>query len=182
MRRLSKDGEALLHQQLWCVGADIRRCEGNLLLAFGAERARPGVGEPGSSRYVVRQGDAVMALWGFGCCFGDPARGSVVLRRYAFRPRWSAEADPPATHTIERLGAWHHPMDIVGWARALSLTADACDWFADYEQFVRRTAGGAWRRDVLAHWDSPHADARAVIGAWQALAEGLRAQAARHHS
>src|SRR5687768_12975270 len=37
-KALEKQGEALLEQQMWCWGCDVRRQEGNLLLAYGCER------------------------------------------------------------------------------------------------------------------------------------------------
>lgn len=37
-KAVEKQGEALLEQQMWCWGGDVRRQEGNLLLAYGCER------------------------------------------------------------------------------------------------------------------------------------------------
>ena len=49
--RVRRRGEAVLHQQCWCWGQDIRRVAGNLLLDNGFDKHRPLDGKEGSSAY-----------------------------------------------------------------------------------------------------------------------------------
>jgi hypothetical protein len=50
---IRRRGAELLHLQCWLWGCDIRRAEGNLLLAYGFSRQRPPSGAAGSSAYLM---------------------------------------------------------------------------------------------------------------------------------
>ena len=82
-----KRGAALLHQQCWCWGYDVRRqnADGraNLLVELGFERVPPPDGVHGATTYRLRQSDGLtITLWGFGLCFGDDGGRNF---RVAFR-------------------------------------------------------------------------------------------------
>ena len=51
LNNVRKIGTTLLDQQLWCWGQDIRRTEGNALLAYGFTKHRPLEGKHGSTAY-----------------------------------------------------------------------------------------------------------------------------------
>ncbi len=85
-----KRGAALLHQQCWCWGCDIRRESGgaraNLLLQWDFERTPPPDGILGATTYAWRGPNGENAtLWGFGLCFGD-ANGQIFVSRFGFSP------------------------------------------------------------------------------------------------
>ena len=72
LNKVRKTGTLLLDQQLWCWGQDIRRVDGNALLAYGFTRHRPPEGEHGSPAYEWRgSGRSRVILWGFGFFYGD---------------------------------------------------------------------------------------------------------------
>lgn len=175
----AKAGEALLHQQLWCFGADIRRCEGNLLLAYGFLRRRASQGEVGSSAYLHAAAGGSLALWGWGIWYGEPEAGSVFLRRYAFRPKWHPSPLCPDAHTPERLGLWTAPRGSET-TQVRALMAALCEAVADYERWVEHYAPG-WRRTVLREWDTPRVAAEATVAAWSAWADRFRKSVAPGH-
>jgi len=173
----AKAGEALLHQQLWCFGADIRRCEGNLLLEYGFDRRRASAGGVGSSAYLHTTPHGSLALWGWGLWYGEPETGSVFLRRYAFRPKWHSSPHCPETHTPERLGQWTAPR-FEERARTRALMASLCDSLAAYERWVQDRAP-RWRTQALREWDTPLVAAGSTAEAWSAWAERFRVTAPR---
>ncbi|MCS6801805.1 MAG: hypothetical protein RMM58_01560 [Chloroflexota bacterium] len=137
--------DALVDQQFWCWGQDIRRPEGNLLLAFGFERTRPPAGVLGSSCYRLAGAGREVVLWGWGLLLVGPA-GGVFLPRHGFAPRpalaplaapcWSPEGLPPLGDApVPGTGRWFQA---------------AADWIADYEAWVLATVGLAYRRACAA--------------------------------
>ena len=62
---------ALLDQQMWCWGCDIRHGEGNVLLQYGFSRWRPPEGTLGSTAYQLEAPPSrQVVLWGFGVGIG----------------------------------------------------------------------------------------------------------------
>ena len=91
LNKVRKIGTTLLDQQLWCWGQDIRRAEGNALLAYGFTKHRPPEGKHGSTAYEWRgSGSSRVILWGFGFFYGDGDRGGLFLQRYKFAPKQTA--------------------------------------------------------------------------------------------
>ena len=85
LNKIRKIGTMLFDQQLWCWGQDIRRAEGNALLAYGFTKHRPPEGKHGSTAYEWRSsGRNRVVLWGFGFFYGDGDRGGLFLQRYKF--------------------------------------------------------------------------------------------------
>jgi hypothetical protein len=67
--------------QMWCLGCDIRRAEGNLLLHYGFERRRPEEGVPGSSHYFKQIDPShQIHLWGFAMIVTNPLCGLCLKR------------------------------------------------------------------------------------------------------
>ncbi len=81
----------------------MRHASGNLLLAYGFDRARPPQNVIGASAYQLRlladethPRERVIALWGFGIWDGEWAQdgseiGGIFIGRADFEPRWSAD-------------------------------------------------------------------------------------------
>jgi hypothetical protein len=154
--------QLLLHQQCWQWGQDIRRPEGNLLLAYGLERMRPPAGIAGSSTYFVGVAGGWIRLWGFGLVYAQNGR-AVYLHRYQFEPLLvdpSAAREPIWTPDLLRpIGGW----DPQTGAKALV-------WIANYERWVLREFGLSYRRSVLWNWHEPAVLPEQLPAAWETLA------------
>ena len=82
---------ALLSQQIWYWGQDIRRTQGNLLVEFGFQRVKPPVGEEiEDSVYTLNLTEnRSIILRGFGVYYRDNAHGTIFLPRYEFIPGYT---------------------------------------------------------------------------------------------
>lgn len=179
--RLRRRGEALLHQQCWCWGQDIRRPEGNLLLMRGFARTRQPDGAPGGTRYCLSLAPGRrITLWGWGLMASDLACGTLLIGRYAFVPRFSPDWRA-ARHA-------HAPGDVQGltvpwtrdhWRAASALLTQALEWTAAYEAWVAEVAGAPYRDGVLTAWGHGRDRAATLPQAWRRLARECEAAAAR---
>jgi hypothetical protein len=179
--RLRRRGEALLHQQCWCWGQDIRRAEGNLLLQRGFSRTRQPHGAAGGTRYslTLAPGRRV-SLWGWGLMAADLDLGTLLLGRYAFVPRysrdWRAGRDAHAPGDVEGLAmAWGGD----DWRAAGALLTVALEWTASYEAWVTAVAGAPYRDGVLTAWGHGRDRAATLPGAWRRRGRAGEAAAAR---
>ena len=169
-----KRGAALLHQQCWCFGFDIRRqLEGqraNLLLELGFEKTSP-PSKPGATMYQRREpGGELVTLWGFGMCFGD-ANGGVFVSRFSFWPRLGEVAAPKAAHAPDQLGDFRAARRLGECECALCYFARALVWLADYEREVERVAGLSHREIALKEWRHAASSPGAIAGQWEHLAK-----------
>ena len=166
---LRKRATAMLNQQFWIFGFDIRRAEGNLLLADGFTKHRPPAGNPITcSRYSQHLSETeAIALWGFGLYFTCAECGSIFLPRHAISPIYSPESGLNAN-------AWD-PDDLVALRQPESkddmqacrrLLVDALGWVRDYESRVLAEHGEGYRSDVLAAWKRPACAANAIASEW----------------
>jgi hypothetical protein len=163
-----------MHQQCWQWGMDIRAPQGNLLLDFGFQRARPPEGRLGSSRYQLRLSSrATITLWGFGFYYARSGKGGVYVNRYECEPRfgcragfleevWTKEAVPVAGS---------HPPDE---RTLLYLTAKAYAWISGYERWVLERFGVAYRRSSLREWHEAAILPERFPGEWMRLSEQAR--------
>jgi hypothetical protein len=156
---IRKRGSALLHQQCWLWGQDIKRTEGNLLLAHGFERIRPPDGVAGSSQYTLAvAGDFSVRLWGFGIYFG--AGTGIFLNRFEFIPREARRSD-----------LWQaREMTALPRARDFSLLAQTLRWIGAYEAWVLRTLGPEHRKTCLIGWPGAATSPGSIAEAWNELA------------
>jgi hypothetical protein len=165
-------GTALLHQQMWCWGYDIRRSEGNVLSHYGFTRQRAPVDVRGSSVYTLHGdcGRRIM-LWGFGLLYAQVGTGSLFLRRYAFAPHLTASPDVFTTvWSPEHLPALNVPLTLEEAQLAQSLLTDALHWISRYEQWIQEQYGSEYRRDCLAEWKQTVVPAEKVASEWERLA------------
>jgi hypothetical protein len=169
---LRSHGVALLGQQCWCWGQDVRREAGNLLLAFGFERHRPPEGEKGASMYSLTpcSGQQVV-LWGFGFWYGAHALGGIYVNRFQFLPLATrcAELTPPIWNT-EQMQALLKPDCSES---ACLLLSTALFWIASYERWTQRVLGVAYREESLADYPQRILPAAEMPIAWERLAEAV---------
>jgi len=167
---IARRGKALLNQQCWLWGQDIKRVEGNLLLVHGFERLRPPDGLSGSSQYTLPlPGNLNVRLWGFGIYFG--AESGIFLNRFEFIPREASMAD-----------LWQ-ARDMTGLprARSLFLLVQILRWIGAYEAWVLRSFGPEYRKSCLCGWQGGNVIRPDLIPeAWRELALLVERSSAPH--
>ncbi len=170
-------GRILLNQQLWLWGQDIRRPEGNALIAYGFARSTPPEGQRGSNTYLLRLPDgASILLWAFGFFYQREELGGVFLPRFGFTPRLARCAAPPeGVWSATQLRDCCPPHGAQAWARAHRLFIPALRWVADYERWVLGARGADYRRSCVGSWQKEQVPAEGLDGAWDALAEACDA-------
>jgi hypothetical protein len=162
---------ALLHQQCWCWGYDVRCPEGNLLVEYGFVRKRPPVDCKGSSAYLLqRNQQRSVALWGFGFFYGDATHGGLFLSRYNWTLRYAATAQPPVAWKIDQLHEFRPPRCGPECASALLLLEGALEWLAEYEGWVMQRRGPQYRERSLDQWPHSILEPQQVPGEWQRMA------------
>jgi hypothetical protein len=167
-----KKGTALLHQQMWCWGCDIRRPEGNLLLTYGFTRERPPEGVLGSSAYSLHRPDGRgMGLWGFGLFATQEGEGSLFLKRYEFAPRLSSLTTLPTTiWTLAQLPPLRLPQTEEEASFLQRLFRDLLLEISRYERRVRETRGEAYREGCLKDWQQRVCPAQRMAEDWERFA------------
>jgi hypothetical protein len=159
---IRRSGLALLHQQCWLWGQDIKRAEGNLLLQHGFQRLRPAPGQSGSSQYTLQLGDTLhVRLWGFGMYFGRDQ--GLFMNRFEFIPRIAELSDLWQAQKMTHLPR----------ASDLSLLPIALRWIADYEQWVLTTRGSSYRSACFQNWKAAVGTPHRLPTLWQQLAEAV---------
>lgn len=168
---------ALMHQQCWCWGCDIRRAAGNLLIEWGADRVPPPSrgGEQSSAYHVRTATGAWLGLWGFGIAVIPPEGPAVFLNRYAVAP---AITDAEAIRSV-----WH-PRDLPvcrpdGSLRSWWAASHALYWIATYESWVAETAGASWRRACSEAWKGSVVAGDELAHAWHSMALEITRQLVR---
>ena len=177
---LRKQAADLLSQQIWCWGRDILRAEGNWLLETGFERIEaPADRENCSSVYSLElPPNRRVVLRGFGVFYGDDEFGSVFLKRYDFRPRYSINS------TLERppwsdadLPKFDAP-DASQRDACASLTVSLIDWIQSYEAAIVDELGIRYRQSTLDEWNTgkqPIVPAEKMACTWRSLGVAVAA-------
>jgi hypothetical protein len=162
-------GVALLDQQFWCWGCDVKR-DDNLFLRYGFEKFKQDK-DLGASAYTYTFADsAFIRLWGGSVLFHDPAIGSVQIRRFEFHPR--------VVPVGEALRYPVHPEypqpDTESDCLRLAHIAQRCiSWFADYERWVVETVGIVYRQNTVMAWEKQAVKtipAETMAGMWADMA------------
>lgn len=163
--QILRRGTALLHQQCWLWGCDIRRSEGNLLLAYGFARQADPEGKRSTQYTLVLKDGSIVRLWGSGLYFGDQEEG-VFLNRFAFEPRLV-----PFTQD------WQDPARLKEAPRYLDFQrlSAACAWVGAYEAWTLLQLGKAYRRVCLSSGPDPAQEAEGIAAGWRQLAKDLAA-------
>jgi hypothetical protein len=165
--RIQRRGQQLLSQQCWLWGRDVKRNDGNLLMAFGFERLRPPEETSGSTQYTLHiSSDFRVQLWGFGMYFGSDQ--GIYVNRYEFVAR-----------TVSFKGGWWQGPDSIGSlprSQDLHLLAQASAWIAAYESWVLRTAGLPYRQSALQGWKNRACRVSEIPAFWTQLSRDIRLQ------
>ena len=178
LNKVRKTGTLLLDQQLWCWGQDIRRVDGNALLAYGFTRHRPPEGKHGSPAYEWRgSGRSRVILWGFGFFYSDGGRRGIFLRRYKFAPKQTASVyfSLPIWN-LGQLPELTQPCDAEGWRRVFSLLTQGLTWIADYERWIISEYGLDYRQRCIEAWRKKCIPAHEMAAKWHELVEYLLSQ------
>jgi len=148
--RFSTRGEALLDQQMWCWGCDVRRVDENLLLDYGCTKRPAPVPHLRSAYTVWLDETCALTLWGWGVWIAREALGSLFISRSRFKvratttvhllPQAWCEADLPLKH--ERVALDH----------CAPLLATALTWIATYEKWVSTRTVPTYRDTLLESW------------------------------
>lgn len=158
-------GLAAIERQLWCLGQDIRRPEGNLLIEYGFERNRPGVSVMGSSAYSLDDGSTQLTVWGWGIAIAKEGQGALWIRRNNFEPQWSPiEKMPSTVFRPEDLPRSVAPSTTIEEAGALELFHALCDTLTKYETWISLNTESSYRTDVLSRHASRRQEVVAVEG------------------
>ena len=143
---IKRRGEALLNQQCWTWGRDVRRAEGNLLVNYGFEQFRRPDDACGGTAYRLELTDdssspRSLTLWGFGFYFASAAQtGGIFMNRFNFTPELSEtlQLDLPLWH-FDQLPLRYSPRNENEARRALYLLAEACMVVEGYEGIFAQT-------------------------------------------
>lgn len=176
---LRQRAAALLDQQMWCWGCDVRHPAGNLLLAYGAEK-RPAPELRLHSAYSFQLGtDTALNLWGWGIWIACQSCGSVFVSRAKFRVRYTGQAnqtpqawcecDLPPTRTAVTSGELY----AVG-----NLLSEMCRWISAYESWLLTQVDCDYREQAIAAWPerkrhSGGVRAAEMAASWIVLSEML---------
>jgi hypothetical protein len=168
-RDLRREVAALLHQQCWCWGCDIRRPCGNLLVHYGATRVPPLDGRRGgSSAYHVALRDGTwLGLWGFGLAIVPGAGVPVLLGRYTPWPQVLSSGSLTRVWAPPDLPARTRTDDASAWWSVLR----ALRWIATYEAWVLAEAGAEWRDATTHEWEPAVVPGRGMAARWQQIVE-----------
>lgn len=164
-----------MHQQCWCWGCDIRRPEGNLLLAYGFQRRRPPEGVHGGSAYTYELDSmASIRLWGFGLFFRIRGLSALYVNRYEFLPRLApSDQLPDSVFLPEQVPATLIPKNLTETEVAEGMLSRVMRWVAAYEAWVLDICGLAYRDSCLRGWDQPCIDPLEAPERWRSLAAAL---------
>ncbi|NDJ62583.1 MAG: hypothetical protein GYB67_15755 [Chloroflexi bacterium] len=143
----------LLEQQMWCWGCDVCRAQGNLLLAYGAEK-RPSPDARHHSAYAFQTDkDAVLNLWGWGIWLAHRRQGSLFISRSRFRVRYSPEVlQVPEAWQARDLPPMIGARDDKEAGYAADLLAAALKWIGDYERWLCSQVEVDYRERILKTW------------------------------
>ena len=141
-------GMALLDQQFWCWGYDIREA-GNLFLRYGFEQYRQPK-ESGGTYYTLQPTKGtVLRLWGANLVYRDVDHGVLHISRQWFEPRLLPDDYALSSDVPEASQAPNTPYDCI---RAAHLAVRVMQWAANYERWVLETAGLAHRESAVQAW------------------------------
>jgi hypothetical protein len=172
-----RNAAALLDQQLWALGYDIRCAEGNQLIAAGCERLAAPPELDCASCYRVTDVDGVrLTFRGFGLVCEHDDAGALFIERYHFAMRWVAAAPSGWTPwRAESVADWRVvPLEQrgeCGW-----LASSAARWLARYEADLAERFGPERRQFTLDQRQQKPPitlDGDRMASAWQGVAEDL---------
>ncbi|MBC7798308.1 MAG: hypothetical protein H7Z37_15670 [Pyrinomonadaceae bacterium] len=180
---LRETGEKLLHHQCWCWGKDILYPNGNLLIKRGFERVAVRKGKTGNNAYSLQLEDSrQLVLWGFGIAFADEmTKKSVFFERYNFAPQIiDAPRIALPVCSKDELCARRFPRCSEDLETSLKLTIDLLRFLILYENWVEKSCGSVWRRNVLRGWENAALTNAEMQRGWRKLLRTLEKQRQRY--
>jgi len=179
-KTVEKQGEALLEQQMWCWGCDVRRQEGNLLLAYGCERY-PSPDPRFHSAYTYALcADCTLTLWGWGVWIAREGTGSIFLSRSRFRVSFTPDVYLyPQAWQADDLPSGKSPRAPTAQTNTHCLLAEAMTWIGDYEHWLACNTEPRYREAAIAAWPQRRryhggTVSSAMTTTWKTLAEFIR--------
>jgi hypothetical protein len=140
----------MFESQMWCLGVDIMRAEGNLLIQYGFAHQRP----PEqyrflSSRYLIQYKSLSLYLWSFQVACYHAVGPAIVLRRQ----RSDILILPHARQLRE---VWHpdqklsqaYPLRDEISEQVVRNIVSLGEFFVAYEEWVQALCGSAYRRVI----------------------------------
>jgi hypothetical protein len=173
--RLQRRGNALLNQQCWVWGRDVRHGEGNLLLAYGFEQfRRPGDAVGGTAYKLELCDDSStrnLILWGFGLYYANADyEGGIFMNRFNFSPKLSTTvALSLPLWEIDQLPPMRMPVGFKDARRALQLLAEACAVIEAYEKWVTGVFGRTYRLTCLMEFAHTTFTPEEAIAEWGSI-------------
>jgi len=165
---------------MWCWGCDVRRQEGNLLLAYGCERY-PSPDPRFHSAYTSTLcADCVLTLWGWGVWIAREGTGSIFLSRSRFRVSFTPDVHLyPQAWQPDNLPSAKSPRDPTAQTNTCCLLAEAMTWIGEYEQWLACNTEPRYREAAIAAWPQRRryhggTVSSAMTTTWKTLAEFIR--------
>jgi len=144
---------ALIDQQMWCWGCDVKHSDGNLLMKYGAEKRQSPNPRYHSAYHFYLENNSVLNLWGWGMWIASPQHGSLFLGRSRSQIRYIPEiiltpdawckADLPLTDT---------PLNPIELTNAQQLFARALGWISEYEIWINTQTSPDYREQAVMDW------------------------------
>ena len=182
-RAIAKRAEALLEQQMWCWGCDVRRKEGNLLTAYGCERdPAPEPRFRSAYRSQLPTG-GTLSLWGWGVWMAREDLGSLFLSRSRFLFRHTPEVHlEPKAWQKRDLPTTQRPAAAGAQASTVEMLLETLTWIGAYERWLASATEPRYREAAIAAWPQRRrykggTSADAMASEWMALAQALREDA-----
>ena len=181
LMKTKKFVEALLHQQLWFFGNDIKCPTNNLLLNYGFKQVRPPKDISGCTNYIYRSGEVNMVLLGFGVFFSQDNDKGIYIGRYNFYP--NLIKDEPLNFPIwatSQLPEMKFPESVEEWEYSFRLISEFFEWIASYEQWANWIMGSSYRENCLKNWDQSIVSGDEMSWAWNKVADYFNKQLSSH--
>lgn len=147
---------ALLSQQIWCWGQDVKRPEGNWLTEIGFIRNPPPKHREGcSSVYTLAIGPTRrIVLRGFGVYIGDDEVGGLFIERFGFAPKFSPQSNLACpSWSDEDLPFFDTPTNGQR-CDCVILLIRLLDWIREYEFDLTSRLGIEYRKNTIARWNN----------------------------
>jgi hypothetical protein len=144
--------QRLLDQEMFCLGRDAAREEGNLLVAHGLVRTPAPPGSTSSSRYrCVLPDGGQLGLCSFGIYLREAGGGpALFLDRQPMRVRLTPSPLEAVLGVRELPADAQPPRDVEAQGHARRLLGGVLSWVARYEAWVQETLGPDYRTACLA--------------------------------
>lgn len=178
---LRRQYAALIDQQFWCLGCDIRT-DGNLLVRRGFTRYRYADARLCSAYTLPIADRGVLTVWGWGAVLHDDDSGLLLERQHFHPVLIPTVADVYALSTRRPTGSPASPLACQQAAEKLAALAAG---MAAHEHWIAAELGLAYRQRTIDGWDKLRRtgfDAAGMAAGWHAIAERCAALHSELHA